>query len=85
LALVAVGVGSFFLAAVFANEDFGSCPPLPSGAPPCDHTFPGTNIYIGPVVRALEVLGTLAIGFGAGLLALSRHSKQTKPAIESSP
>jgi hypothetical protein len=85
LTLVALGAVSFFLAAVFANMDFGSCPALPPGVPPCDHIFAGTSIYIGPVVKALEVLGTIAIGFGAGLLVLSRHSKQTKPDIESSP
>gem|GEM_PF-2736740 len=84
LTLVAIGAGSFFLAVAFANEDFGSCPALPYGSPPCDHTFPGTSIYIGPVVNALEVLETLAIGYGAGLLVLSRNSKQTKPSIESS-
>ena len=81
LSLVALGVGSFLLAIVFLNEDFGSCPLVRSGTIGfCDHTFPGTTVYIGPVVTVLAVLGTLALGFGVGILLLSsRRGHTTQP------
>jgi len=76
--LIAVGVTSLLVALVLLSQDSGSCPLIITGTNgTCDRTFPGTAIYIMPVVTALTVLGTLALGFGFGILFLSRRRRRT--------
>ena len=75
--LIALAV-SFLVGAIVAlSEDHGSCPAAPAGLlVGCDHTFPGTNIFILPVVRLLEVLGVLAVGAGIVVFVVYRnHSR----------
>ena len=70
--LIAVGVTSLLMALVLLSQDSGSCRLLITGTGgSCDNTFPGTTIYILPVITALAILGTLALSFGVGILLLS--------------
>src|SRR2546421_4874607 len=81
--LIAVGVTSLLMALVLLSQDSGSCRLLITGTRgSCDNTFPGTTIYILPVITALAILGTLAFSFGVGILLLSgrrRHPTQPTP------
>ncbi|TMI54540.1 hypothetical protein E6H18_10775 [Candidatus Bathyarchaeota archaeon] len=76
--LIAVGVTSLLMALVLLSQDSGSCRLLITGTGgSCDNTFPGTTIYILPVITALAILGPLALGFGIGILLLSRRHRHT--------
>ena len=68
--LFALGATWFIGAIVALSEDIGSCP---AGSTGCDHTFAGTNIYILPVVRLLEVLSILAFAAGITVTVIYRH------------
>ena len=76
--LFALGV-SFLVGAIVAlSEDYGSCPAEPAGLlVGCDHTFPGTSIFILPVVRLLEVLSVLAVG--AGIVVFVKYRNRPRP------
>lgn len=64
-------IGAF----VALSEDVGSCPvPIPPSG--YDHTFPGTNIYIMPVVQTLEALSILAFLSGAVIFVISRYRRR---------
>jgi hypothetical protein len=66
--LVSIGMLLLIVAGIFLGEDVGSCPA--SGN--CDHTFPGTDIYIMPVVHILEILSLISIGSAIVLFLRNR-------------
>ncbi len=56
LALAIAGVGVGLAAIVISEQNFGSCPLATVGTPPCDHTFPGTTIWIGQTASEISIV-----------------------------
>lgn len=75
LILIVLGAVFFVVAATFQSEDWGSCPATGS----CTHYFPGTTIYIRPVVDLLETLGILSFGAGGIVFAISWKYRNKPP------
>jgi len=56
LALAIAGLGAGIAAIVISEQNHGSCPLATVGSPPCDHTFPGTTIWIGQTAREISIV-----------------------------
>ena len=80
-ALIGAASVTLFASISIAQQNRGSCPDNYS---PCDHTFPGTNVWIGATATEIKTLGFIllagALGLGA-YLALRRmiRNPQAKP------
>jgi hypothetical protein len=48
VALVILGIGLGIASITINSQNVGSCPVYPAN---CDHTFPGTNIWIGATAK----------------------------------
>src|SRR5207249_11654091 len=60
---ILVAFGLLFLFTASQIPDEGSCPPFIVGQTPpsCEHTYPGTNIYIPSIWRILEALSVVCL------------------------
>jgi hypothetical protein len=65
--LILLGTALFLVGLQVVGEDRGSCPSNVF----CNHTFPGTDIYIRPLGIELAALGVLGAGAGIAVLIVS--------------
>ncbi len=80
MALTIAGVGFGVAWIVIINgANFGSCPLATVGSPPCDHTFPGTTIWIGQTAGEIMIVAfaLLTSGFAIALYGslAKRHQR----------
>ena len=78
LILIAMAVLFIVVAVIFQSQDIGSCPLFIAGQQyyTCAIYYPGTNIPIEPTVRILVTLSVSALGAGASIYLISRHSSE---------
>ena len=79
IVLAIVGFGTIIAGLIIISQDIGSCPTL---APACNHTFPGTDIWITPTGEAVVSLGLLTLS-GALVVGVAgyvrRYQARMKP------
>ena len=79
LAPAIAGVGAGIAAIIISEQNFGSCPLATVGSPPCDHTFPGTTVWIGQTAREISIVA-LALLISSVAVAvygrLARHHQR---------
>lgn len=75
---ILVAFGLLFLFTASQIPDEGSCPPFIVGQTPpsCEHTYPGTNIYIPTIWRILEALSVVCLGAGTAIFLKTDYRKR---------
>ncbi len=72
LALAIVGFGTVIAGFLIGSQNSGSCP---ANQPGCDHTFPGTDIWIEQTAKTVMLIGLAVL---AAAVAVGVYVRVTK-------